>query len=242
MALTISDLDYKEVMLVLGSPVVPGTELEFTEEDIKDFMILPALREYFIWFPITVRQSLVIGSTFSVDFPDEFTYGISDARINPNVGSGLVRTGSPFMNELLMTNRLHGSGFYGTVNDYGITEAKYMENAYAKSAHTMMRAEDIRVDVPNKKVTGSSTISGELVITWAKYSEDFNSVPFRRKPEVIMLARARVLSAFAMLRDQMSSDTNVSFNTSNQFDKATKWEEQVYEKWHGMSKVAIIRG
>lgn len=239
--MTISDQDYYEILAEIGYPIIQPEDLEFTKEQIEDYFIYPALREYFVWFPKTSLQSVYVSSEFSVDFPDEETYGVVDARINTSI-TGDGRTSSPFVNALYF-KKTTTSGFkmYGTDNDYGVTEAKYLERAYNKAASNYMRVKRLDVDYANKKLDGYTTVNGELLITWAKASSNFNDVPFTRKTDVIELAKSKVLKGFAMLRGQLNSDVGVEFNTSDFMSRSQDLEDKVMNKWKAISKVTILR-
>lgn len=241
MSFTISEEDYAEILMEIGYPVVQEDDLEFTREQIKTLMIYPALKQYFIWFPITDQTSQLVTTNFEIPFPDDKTYGIIDARINTDANN-VSRTGSPFMNELLISTQKLSSGYYGTAYDYGITEAKYLENSYAKSAKNSIKAQNIRVDNVNRLVKGSTNVAGELVITWAKYSDNMDDVPFRRKGEVKSLAKSKVLRAFSQLRSQIEYETGSSVNYSELLDRANSLEESVMSKWKEFTKVVVIRG
>lgn len=239
--MTISDKDYSEILAEIGYPVVRAEDLEYTKEQIEDLFIYPALREFFIWFPKTQQQSVYVSSEFSVDFPDEETYGIVDARINTSI-TGDGRTSSPFINSLYFKqSTTSGFKMYGTPYDYGVTEAKYTERTYNKAANNFIRAKRIDVDPVNRKLTGFTTVNGELLITWAKESTNFNDVPFTRKTDVINLAKANVLKGFALLRGQLNSDTGVEFNNSEFLSRAGDLEDKVMNKWKAISKVVILR-
>jgi hypothetical protein len=237
--MTISDLDYYEILSSIGYPVVTEENLEFQKADIEKYFIYPALREFFIWFPIKEVQSQMVTSSFDIDFPDEYTFGIIDARINTSVTSGGATT-SPFMNEINFSMN-KSSKMYGTNNDYGVQESKYYERAYKQAEAAYIRAQRISVDDVNRTVSGYTNISGELIITWAKYSENFSNVPFKKKNEVMDLAKSRVMRGFSMLRNQLDSDTGVSFNTQDLMSRAEDLERKVLEKWQSISKIVVIR-
>lgn len=236
----ISDKDYFEILVEVGYPVVKEDELEYTREEIQDLFIFPAMREYFSWFPKIEVQTAFIGSDFEFDFPDEKTYGVVDARINSST-SGTGRTESPFMNSLLYTQGSISHRKYGTPYDYGTTEAQYLERAYRKAGMNKVRVERLDVDNANRKLTGFSTINGELSIQWAKYSDNFDDIPFKKKSEVIKLSKAYLLRGLAMLRGQFNSDTGMGFNSQEFISRAENLERSVLSKWRAVSKVAIIR-
>lgn len=236
----ISDQDYFEILTEIGYPVLAEEDLEFARKDIEKYFIYPALREFFIWFPKTETQSSYVSSEFSIDFPDDETYGIVDARINTSI-SGDGRTSSPFVNSLYYSQAKSGYKMYGTGNDYGVRDASFMERAYNKAVGNRVRVKHLEVDTTNRKLKGYTTINGELIIIWAKESKNFNDVPFIRKTDVLELAKSKVLKGFAMLRSQFDADTGVDFNTSDFISRADDLEEKVMNKWKSISKVTILR-
>lgn len=240
--ITIQESEYKEIITELGYPVVNEEDLEFSRRDIQDLFIYPAMREYFTWFPKELETSQSITGRFEIPFPDSYTYGIIDSRLN-TTASGSDVTASPFMNELVFNVRTRsGRGVYGTANDYGMTQANYLERAERRAVNDYSKSYKISVDSGERKVYGYTNIAGELVIVWAKYSDNFDDIPYRRKSEVIDLAKSKVLKGFAMLRGQMNADIGVEFDTRVFEDRARDLEEKVLEKWKSMTKVAVIRG
>jgi len=236
--ITIPEAEYKRIISCLGYPVVKEEDLEFGRDDIQDLFIYPAMREFFTWFPIQEEVSYPASSSFEFDFPDADTYGIVSARLNSRA-SAAGSTTNPFVNEI--NYRVVGSSGYGTGNDYGFRQADIMERAELVSSLSQNRAIRIRVDEVNRKVKGSTTASGELIVVWAKHSMDFNAIPFKKQAEVVKLAKAYTLSGFAMLRDQYDADMGTEFDTSGFKDEARKLEEEVMEKWKTLSKVVVIR-
>jgi len=238
--INISDANYYEILVEVGYPVVKESDLEFTRQQLEDYFIFPAMREYFSWFPKIETQVAYVASTFSFDFPDEDTYGIIDARINTAI-TGDGKTSSPFVNSLFFKQNSSGSQMYGTKNDYGVSEARYLERSFKTASNNYIKAQRINVDPNLRKVTGYSTVNGEMTIKWAKYSNQFEDIPFKRKTEVINLAKSKILRGFAMLRGQFDSDTGSGFNNSDFMSRANDLEEKTIKKWEAMSKVAVIR-
>ena len=240
--ITIQESEYKQIISELGYPVVKEEDLEFSRQDIQDLFIYPAMREYFTWFPKELETAQSISNRFEIPFPDEYTYGIVDSRLNTSA-SGADVTASPFMNELVFNSRgSSGRGMYGTRNDYGMTAASFMERSERRAMNDYSKSYKISVDNSNKRVVGYTNVMGELAITWAKFSEDFEDIPFRRKSEVIDLSKSNALKGFAMLRGQMNTDIGVEFDTGMFEDRATSLREEVLEKWKSMTKVVVIRG
>lgn len=238
----ISNQDYKLIISELGYPVVSEEDLEYSKEDIKDLFIYPALRDFYIWFPKEETQAVQIAGKFSISFPDEYTFGVIDSRLN-TTASGGGQTTSPFMNELVFNARSSSSfGKYGTPYDYGFTEARYAQRLERRAVTDFGKSYRIHVNDNDKKVEGFTNVAGELSITWAKYSNDFSNIPYRRKNEVINLAKANVLKGFAQLRGQMTASVGVEFDTRVFEDRAQKLEDEVLNKWKQKTKVVVMRG
>jgi len=236
---TINDRDYKEIIQEVGYPIVKEEDLEFSREDIQDLFIYPALRDYFTWFPKTETLSVQIAGSFSIPFPDEFTFGVIDSRLNTSPSSG-GSTSSPFINEIVYSVSKSG-GVYGTNNDYGFTESRLYERAEKLATADSVRAFKLKVSEADKLAKGYTNISGELIITWAKWSYNFDDVIFRRKSEVINLAKSYMLKGFAQLRGQMTSDVGVEFDTGLFLDRAEELKEEVKTKWKEIAKIVVIR-
>lgn len=241
MEIIISDSDYKEIISELGYPVVKEEDLEFSREDIQSLFIFPAMREFYIWFPIKETYSQSSTGNFSIPFPDQYTYGVLDSRIN-TTASGANHTASPFMNDLIFNSKTFSGGAYGTRNDYGFKEARYLRRAEVRADADYSMSHKIDVREHERKVVGYSNVTGELIIIWAKWSDNFDHIPFRRKGEVIDLAKAYVLNGFAMLRKQMNSDVGSEFDVSKFEERSKDLEEKIINKWQSATKIAIIRG
>jgi len=98
------------------------------------------------------------------------------------------------------------------------------------------------VDESNRKITGYTNITGELIITWAKHSYNFNEVPLSKLKDVIKLSQSILLRTLGMLRSQVNSGTSNEFNYQSFIDRADKLEEDVMTRWRGLTKVVLIRG
>ena len=239
--INISSRDWKEIISEVGYPVVKESDLEFSKQDIEDLFIYPALRDYFTYFPKVEEQSVFVENVFEFSFPDSFTFGLVDGRLNTTFG-GSGTTNSPFMNEILYHNRVSGSTrAYGTKNDYGLRQAEVMDRLHRRTAIDSTRTFNINVNTDAEKVSGYTNVAGELVLKWAKFSEDFEEIPFRHKSEVLILAKSYTLRGFAQLRKQISTETGADFDVSGFEDRAQKLEEEVTNKWNKRTKVVILR-
>jgi hypothetical protein len=239
MNITITEDTYQEVISEIGYPVIGEEDLEMTRSQIQSLYVWPAMREFFRWFPKSEVSSHSITGSFSIPFPNDTTFGIVDSRLNTSMSSG-ARTTSPFMNEIMIQGARGTSGVYGTRNDYGMLEARYMERATQRASNEYARAHKVTVQGTN--VIGYTNVPGELILTWAKFSTSFSDIPFIRQQNVIDLAKANTLEGFAMLRGQASIDAGIEFDVGAFRDRAQTLREEVMETWKQMTKVVVIRG
>ena len=64
---------------VIASPMVESLLLD--DEEIKDLIIFPVLQKYFTKFPLREEYQTSINGEMSVTFPDDYTFGVLDARV-----------------------------------------------------------------------------------------------------------------------------------------------------------------
>lgn len=248
MSLEISDIDFKKIMSCVGYPSVPMEVLEYTEDQIKDIFIAEAVEYYFSRFPLKdSTTSLIASSSFEIDFPDDSTFGVVDARVNRRAYGGTIKTESPFMNEILFNRGESGSQRLFGINSFkGLSpieaEIKVTQNLVTTSVIDQSSAQRIKVEISNRKVTGFVNTQGELLITWAKKSENFNDIPLKDKEYVIKLAKAKVLEAFITLRSQAISNQGEDFDTSFMEKQMDKLEREVIDKWAKRRAVVVLRG
>lgn len=233
--------DYNRILSAVGFPTVAESDLELTKADILQYVIEPCVRQYYSWFPIQNIQSYMISaSEFQFPFPDENTFGVVDIRLNP-YNTDYARSSSPFLNAI---NYHQGDvRKYGTRYDYGMTEANISKRAWDIAQASYLRATRYEVDQNNKVVRGYSNDIGELIITWAEMSDNFNNIPWNRKEEVINLCQSALLRYLVIIRDQITTDVGgTEFNTQVLSDRADSLEEKVMNKWKALSKVVVLRG
>lgn len=239
----ISDQEYNEIISEMGALAFGEAELPYTEEQIKSYAIYPALRKYFSFFPIKSRKGVTVTGEFSVPFPDEETFGIVDARLNTSYSTG-KKSDSPFINQLLYSSKRgsYGAGMYGTQNDYDMDVAQHYLRSETRASIDTNKAFYVNVNEDERKLEGYTNITGELVITWAKFKPDMNAVTFTRRDDVIKLSKAYFYRMLSMLFGLQEDNIDVSFNYSMLEDRANELEEQIITKWNEHSKVVLLRG
>lgn len=239
--ITVHEQYKKEILSEIGYPVVKVEDLEFTWDDIVDTCIRPAVRLYFKWFPKREVVHYPITYTFEIDFPDEDTFGVVDARLNKTAFSGATpRSESAFINAMNFHHR-SGSRYHHTY-DYGTFQARVMERAEGRAAINQYGAFKVDIDEDNRIVHGYSNTPGELTIIWAKFSHNFDEIPYSKLDDVIKLSKANVLRLFYMLRSQLDDDVNVQFDVSDFESRAKDLEESVLDRWKSITKPVVLRG
>lgn len=233
-------LDYNRILTSAGFPVIREEDLELSKADILQYIIEPCVRQYYSWFPIKKIQSFMVSSAdFRFPFPNENTFGVVDVRFNPQ-NTGFGRSNSPFLNAINFHNSARK---YGTRYDYGMTEAEISKRAWDITRASALRSLRFEVDQGAREIRGFSNDVGEVIVTWAETSDDFNAIPWNRKEEVINLCQASLLRFLVTVRGQITTDVGgTEFDNSVLSDRADQLEEKVMTKWKALSKVVVIRG
>lgn len=246
--LQISTTDYHRILTAVGYPIIKEDDLGLSTDQIKDLLILPALKNvYFKWFPIRELQEVAAGSTFEIDFPDVNTFGVLDARLvwkkyNSNVSSG----SNPFVYGMNVTVRSSGSpgrnsNMWDTGNDYGYSRVYDAEQAELQARLSSNKSLRINVDYENNKVKGYTNVAGNIVIIWAKYSDNFSAVQHRFKEDVIKLSQAYILRYFGDLFNQGSAALPDELDGTSFSDRGDELYEEVLEKWRTYTKPVLLR-
>jgi len=240
--LVISTADYNQILTAIGYPLISATDLQLTDDQIKTLFILPVLVEvYYVLFPITGKSQVTITSNFSIAFPDIYTFGVVDARVNTRPYSGSARVANPIINDLIITVGGKSQKKWGTPYDYGFSQVKIMERMEQDATVEDEKSIKISVNTEDRILEGYSNTYGVLSITWAKYSNDFNDIKFQLKNDAIKLAQARLLEYLGMIREQAVNDLPTELDGSEFLSKAESYREEIMEKWHKFTKVVILR-
>jgi len=243
MSITIDSDTFNEIMLVTGYPIITTSDLNLTEEQIKQLLIWPAMRIYFNFFPKRIENQYTVGtSTFSIDFPRATTFGVLDARLSTARFSGLGVTNNPFINaQNIAVSGGRRIGKYGTENNYDFNLVRILERSERQSIIDSRKAFKVRVNETDRTLSGYSNITGKLAVIWADYSEDWDDIVFSKIEDVKKLAQANILEYFGTLRGQQNSDVPNSFNYDLFLDKARDLKDEVMEKFKAYSKVILLR-
>lgn len=242
-SVNISDQEYNEIVAEMGAKAFGEDQLPYTPDEVKSYAVYPALRKYFSYFPIQKRTGTTVTGEFSVPFPDEETFGVVDTRLNTSYSTG-KKSDSPFINQLLYSSKRgsYGAGMYGTQNDYGMDVAQHFLRSETRASIDTNKAFYVNVNEADRIVEGYTNITGELVVTWAKFRPDMDAVKFVRRDDVIRLSKAYFYRMLSMLFGLQEDNIDVTFNYSMLEDRANDLEEEILNKWQEHSKVVILRG
>lgn len=242
--MTLPDDIYFRIMTVMGYPITTEDDLGITREQIESLLILPAIKNvYFKWFPKKEYTTAQINTTFEIPFPDEYTWGVVDLRLNTNPYWATQKTGNPLINEINIRKSTGGyADMWNTGNDYGFSEVEYMQRAQRQSIIDTYKGFKKTIDYQNRKITGYTNVSGQLSITWAQFSEDWNDIDFRFEEDTIKIAQSYILQYFGAIRNQINTNNADELDGGALIDRAETLYEEVMEAWKNYPRVAIIRG
>jgi hypothetical protein len=244
--LVVQDQWLRQIKSVLA---FPGLEknLFLTDEQIKEYAVWPAMYEYFKKWPIKERAQYPITETFNINFPDNFTFGVTDLRAVGKIdGSGTTTSSfwdiiryNAFSNNFNYRN----PGNYGTQYNFnGLKQTGLMQKQVADTV-TNLATFKYYVNYEGRKLEVYASSPCQLAIEWAKYSLDFNSIRWQRIREVIELAQSFLLFYVAdtgnIIKDsKLSKEINVDALKT----RAQELRERVLDNyWYQIPDIILLR-
>lgn len=249
----IPDSIFTQIMTVMGAPFITiaptgedpkGYDLELTVDQIKDYILEPALLDYYRWFPIETYSTQSVSGPFEFQFPNSFVFSVKDLRLTTNL-MNYGPTGNALVDERFIQSSggLYGRGMYGTRNDYGMATARISRRSEMQAFIDKNKTFKWRVIENQKKVTGFSNVAGTVAITWASWSNSWDYVSFSQQQDVIKLCQGKVLEYFGNLRLQDSvPDAPIELNGQSLIDHGKELFDAVYDKWTKFTVPIISRG
>jgi hypothetical protein len=240
----ISDEWLHQIKKGIGYPDIDTVLL--SDDNLKTLIIRQALYEFFTKFPYRVYTTYQITTESVIDFPDVKTFGVIHCGID---GKGYTKNSGSSFWDLIYWNQLGINN--RTANAYGSRVPWFNPNSLMQSRYqnitinkTMINRGTFkyRVDIDAKKLYAYSSLSAILDVTWAKYSNNFDDIPFQFKFDVVKLA-----SAYAKLHlsDTMElaedSAVELKIDTATLKEKGNEQRQQVYDKWDQYPGVIVIR-
>ena len=247
----IDDDDINRILIDIGVPFINLKELEFSRDDICNYMIWPAMQVFYKWFPIeTIGSYALPDANFKIAIPNWAMYPIK-AMLNPGYPVGPVPNNPlyRYFDEVLMsisprgafsTPNINSSRRQGFVDTMSFS-TYILERAARQGIINYGTRQRIRFYVQQGYVTGYTTRRGVLEITWGSMSNYWSDIPYNRQDEVRDLAKAYALRAFAMLRSQAKSDIPGTINYEHFMSRADILEQRTIELFQMAAKAAIVR-
>jgi len=242
--ITISDMHLNQIKSAIAFPSVDNVIL--TDDEIKDFCIRPALRDYFTKFPkkAVLTGSLTTSGEVEIAFPDDLTFGVVDARITDKLSNDSANTGNFWelasFNKYGLSARKRTYGIEG-YNPNFLRQQKITEMQAERSVRDNVEAIRIKVDTDNSVVSFFTNQTCKYFIEWAKWSRNFDDVKFQRINDVIKLCQANVKEQLA---DTVGLVTNASLDITINADElrsqASELRDPIIEKWAEFPDMTLI--
>lgn len=230
--ITIPDDIFTQIMVCMGGKFLVEGDLEISSDDIKNTIIIQAMKEYYRWFPIESYATQDVSGPFEIPFPSTNVFSVKDVRIN-TMRMNYLSYGNALVDErFIRTSTQYGRAMYGTRNDYGMTAAKIQNRFEKQSFLETNKAFKWRVVENQRILKGFSNTLATMEITWASWSDDWQYVAFSQERDVIKLSQAYILRFFGELRSQDEVDgAPVTLQSDKLIERAATLEEEVMTKW-----------
>ena len=248
----ISDDELNMILIEAGVPFITLSELEYSRDQIINYMIWPAVLEYYKYFPITsVGMFPLADSNFNIPLPAAPVFTVVHAQVIPGYpistsqGNPILR----YFDEQLMsisprgafsTPNLNSSRRQGFV-DTGSYSTFILEKAARQGIINYGTRRRVSVRIQAGYVKGYTTQRGVLELTWGAYSNSWTDTRMERRPEIRDLAKANILRNLGMLRMQAKSDLPGTLDYNTFLSRADVLETRVKDIWSNVSQVPLIR-
>lgn len=237
MSVTIEEQDLLEIKSALGYPTVDVLDQgDDTDTYIKNYVVSRVLRIYFTYFPIKSETNTSINGAFSVDYPSADVYKVLRHFFNYKQIS--YSNISPFILQTMVASRR--PSFFGFESSQ-IGEVM-SQMSTAESLVDWTKAIRVNDEPHNRKVTGSSNTSGDLLIQWAKKSEAFNDVLYNQRERALKLCKSYLLEEAVRLRSQARITVGkIEINVDELKDQAKEWKAEVMANWVNRGQAILVK-
>lgn len=237
------------IMSVIGYPVIERVQL--TQDEVKQYAVYPAMYEYFLKFPLPIYEQYNQTTVEEIyDFPDDDTIGVLDVRTVGKTGFGqrsgnnsdfwqVVRFNQQFTGNRLRSLNYRGNNMFNPNGlRYNFINERQMVDAFTNNLETFRHL----VDYNSRQVSVYSSVVAQLIIVWAKTSNDFNKIKPTQLINVVNLSQAYLLRHLANLGSMLSdnaAEKQINFDALK--SEAERLETKVYELWKEFPDVAVFR-
>lgn len=247
----IPDDEFYTICTDIGAPFIRFDELEYTQQQVLDLMIKPALQEYFKYFPKVEIANYPINTSNVVEY--EFPTGAYDV-VHVGVNQGITQGASSnillrYFDEVVWNAQSPSMGNVGGLSsprtrmtDFG---SMMMDRAVRQGMinYSTRVHHDVVLRNGKKFIRVYSNKAGNIQIHFAMQTLDWQDTEFARRPELRELCRANILRAFGSLRAQAKSDIPGTVDYSKWIEDAKSIKEAVLKDWQELVKASgIIRG
>ncbi len=244
----IDDETFAEIMSEFGFPVLDFSDMPFGDTDetsksyIKEKFLWPALRNFYRHWPIPEYAEYAIDSNFSVDFPSIDVFDVVDAKLNTNEISSGTPIGEPFVDaSSVFSTNWRFSQKYGSAYSYGMEQAYHPRRAEYNAMKLAQAAFRFKTNKQGRQITGYSNVAGRITVTWAKYSMDWDDVPFKFYDDMIDLAKSYIFRGWGAMLSLNSTSLDNELDPSYMLERADDLKEAVQERWNNITKPIVIR-
>lgn len=248
--LTISQNSLEYIYSIFGFPAIDLEDIGILdEESIKRFVIVPALRQYYKYFPMETKQTVVAGAggiQGTLDFPSPNVFGVTNVQLAKGQDSYMY-SGSAgedgsgiFFRSRTISKNSAGSGM-GSRYDYGSKSIQATKQASLDAESNIYNMFFWDIDWNNKQLNYRTVLSGKIEITWALWNSDFDSVRFEHYDQLIKLCQGQLLMYWSRLLNKVDPETPTAFDVDSLRDEGQELIEEVTESWKNTMKPVLIR-
>lgn len=235
---TIDSEDLEEIKSALGYPLV--SQLDWgtgTDDYVKKYIVRRVLRTYYTYFPIKIDTTNVVSGPFEIDYPTD-PYIFRKLRHFFNYKQINYNTMSPFTLQTLIMQR----GRY-IPSEIGQREMSEVFNRISTAESLMDYTQAFMIeDYPEeRKIKGSTTLSGTLTVQWAKRSINFSNIYYNHKEDALQLGKAYLLQESGRLRSQAQVQSKVSIDVSRMVEDGLRWEAEISAKWKNRGFAVVAK-
>jgi hypothetical protein len=249
-SVSIPEAELNIILSSLGVPFISLDELEYSAEDIINLAIVPAMDEYYKWFPKTetVTYPINTANEMEVEYPTD-AYAVLAVSIQQSGTQGTTNTMLRYLDEVVwnsaspvVSGGAGGREPHTQTSSWGAlmldrAARQGMINYMTRVHHTTVLKHGVRY------LQATCNKYGFLQVTWAMKSRDWNEIEYARLGEVRKLATAYAQLIFAAIRTQSKTDIPGLVDYSSWISRGNTASEAVIKLWQEAAKFSgIMRG
>lgn len=247
LSVSIDDNTLTRIKGIIGAPFI-DEELTLSDEQIKQYCLIPAFEVFFSKFPIQeIEQYNVSGESY-YDFPSDNTFGVLQCSVVNKVEGNSSSAGSNFWNLFVFNKTFAKNGWsrtgYGTNNNFnGLSDQWDMKLQYLETVNNRLGTFKYNVDYNDRRLFVYSSISGQVMVKWAKYSYNIKNVKFSLRNFYIKLAQWYLLSHLVDTAELSTEDENTTskIDTDKLRTKADKMKTEIDEFMNTYPDIIVLR-